>query len=46
MYNLPHLRNVLHMQSQLQNVRFFWRGRGITVLHTRTLNVILLRAQF
>ena len=26
MYNLPHFRNVLRMQSQLKNTRFFWRG--------------------
>ena len=26
MYNLPHFRNGLRMQIQLQNARFFWGG--------------------
>ena len=43
MYNLPHFRNVLRMQSQLQNARFFGGGSGITALHTCKLNAILLK---
>ena len=46
MYNLPHFRNVLRMQSQLQNARFFFffgSGSGITALHTCKLNAILLK---
>ena len=43
MYNLPHFRNGLRMQSQLQNARFFWEGLCITALHTCTLNAILLK---
>ena len=43
MYNLPHFRNGLCMQNQLQNARFFGEGWGITALHTCTLNAILLK---
>ena len=44
MYNLPHFRNGLRMQIQLQNAHFFGgEGRSITTLHTCTLNAILLK---